>query len=99
MDDCIDTGVGKFFCRLVKTLSLHSLTHYYGQIFDRNIHIMYCVFEELDLQYDHLMAEAFAPDTRRQHVTAEAIKFEAEMLMLGIPTLALLHSHSIQNIL
>ena len=29
------------------------------------------------------MAEAFAPDTRRQHVMAEAIKFEAEMLMAG----------------
>ena len=35
----------------------------------------------MDLQHDHLMAEAFAPDTRRQHVMAEAIKFEAEMLM------------------
>ena len=37
-DDCIDTDVGKMFWRLVKTLSLHSLTHYYGHIFDSNIH-------------------------------------------------------------
>ena len=42
-DDCSDTDVGKIFWRLVKTLSLHSLSHYYVHIFDRNIHIMYYI--------------------------------------------------------
>ena len=33
-------------------------------------------------KYDHpVVVEGFAPDTLRQHVMAEAIKFEAEMLM------------------
>ena len=33
-------------------------------------------------KYDHpVVDEGFAPDALRQHVMAEAIKFEAEMLM------------------
>ena len=58
-----------------------------------------------DLQYVHpVVVECFAPNTlRRQHVMAEAIKFEAEMLMAldsrsqPLPTHTLMHTNTFCN--
>ena len=51
-----------------------------------------------------IILEGFAPDTlRRQHVMAEAIKFEAEMLMAldsrsqPLPTHTLMHTNTFCN--